>query len=231
MDAVPSVPQIVRAALADALALVLPVSCAGCDEPDVALCAACRAALAPCPVRRETAGAGSLPVGGGLAFEGVAARVMRALKEDGRLSLARQLAPALTAAVARAGGGDALLVPVPTSRASFRRRGFRVPDLIAARAGLSVTRALRPVRRVADQRGLGRLERRGNVAGSLVARGVHGVRVVVFDDVVTTGATLDEAVRALRAAGADVVGAVAVAATPRRTPFTGRIAVTSETHR
>lgn len=216
-----------RGALADVLALVLPVSCAGCDEPDVALCEACQSALSPVVERRES----SVPVWSGLRFDGVPARIIRCLKEEGRTSLAGALAPALAAAVARAGvrEGDALIVPVPTSRAAFRRRGFRVVDLIALRAGLPVVRALRVARRTADQRGLDVYARRRNVAGSLVARGVAGARVVVVDDVLTTGATIDEAVRALRVAGAEVVAAATVAATPRRAPV-GRGA-SRETHR
>lgn len=208
----------VRAACADALALLLPVSCAGCDEPDVALCERCALALAPHPTRRVIeASGGEVAVWSGLAFDGVAARVLRAIKEDGRTALASALAPALAAALARAGASDAAVVPMPTSRAAYRRRGFRVPDLLVRRTGRRPLRLLRHARTTADQRGLDRDARRRNVTQSLTAtRDASGLRVIVVDDVVTTGASLAEAVRALRDAGADVVAAATLAATPRR---------------
>jgi predicted amidophosphoribosyltransferase len=207
-----------RRACAEALALLLPVACAGCDEPDVALCERCVVALSPEPHRRLIgAGEAAFPAWSGLRFEAVPARVIRALKEDGRTGLARALAPALRAALDAAGdAGGATLVVVPTSRASFRRRGYRVPDLIARRAGLRVHPLLRQTRRVHDQRLLGRDGRRRNVEGSMRAIDAAGRRVIVVDDVVTTGASLAEAVRALRNGGAEVVAAVTVAATPRR---------------
>lgn len=211
---------VVREACADALALLLPVSCAGCDEPDVGLCERCVLALVPAPRSHVVAAPdGDVVVWSGLAFEGVAARVLRAVKEDGRTGLAAALAPALTAALARVDAGDAVLVPMPTSRSAYRRRGFRVPELLVRRAGRRSGRLLRHARRTADQRGLDRDARRRNVAHSLMAADAAGKRVVVVDDVVTTGASLAEAVRALRAAGADVVAAVTVAATPRRLPI------------
>ena len=111
-----------------------------------------------------------------------------------------------------------VLVPIPTSRAAYRRRGYRVIELVARRAGLKTARLLRIVGATADQRGLSREARRRNVAHSLRARGAAGVQVIVIDDVVTTGATLAEAVRALRAGGADVIGAATIAATPHRAP-------------
>jgi ComF family protein len=210
--------SVLRAALAEALALVIPVECAGCDEPDVALCEKCGIRLRP-QVTRARLG---VEVWSGLPFEGVPARVVRALKEDGRTGLARAMAPALRAAVeaavtATTGRADAVtVVPIPTSRTSYRRRGYRVVELVAQRAGLRTERVLSPVRVTADQRGLDREGRRRNVAGSLRARGVEGRTVIVIDDVVTTGATLEEAVRALREGGAEVIGAATIAATARR---------------
>lgn len=213
MDASAWIFSTVRAALAEALVLVMPVSCAGCDEPDVALCQDCAAALQPLPHRQDLDG---LEVWSGLRFEGVAGRVLRALKEEGRTALARDLAPALAAAVAAAGDPTCLIVPIPTSRAAFRRRGYRVVELVAARAGVTTTPLLVTTRQTRDQRRLDQHGRRANVAGSLRARDAARRRVIVLDDVVTTGATLAEAARALRASGAVVVGAVTLAATPRR---------------
>lgn len=153
-----------------------------------------------------------------LPFEGVPARVLRAIKEEGRTPLVRMLAPAMRAAWERSGAEECAVVPLPTSHGSYRRRGYRVPELLAAQTGQPVARLLRIARRAGDQRGLDRAARRANVAGSLraVAPGPHRLRVVVLDDVVTTGATIAEAVRALRDAGVDVMGAVTAAATPRR---------------
>lgn len=203
-------------ACAEALALLLPVSCAGCGADDTALCASCEAALVPAPEHR-TLGDGTRVVSA-LAFTGVPARVIRAFKEEGRTGLARPLAPALRGAVRTLAGGEpVVVVPVPTSRAAFRRRGYRVVELAARRADLSPRRLLRTTRRTADQRGLDIGGRRANVDGAFRAKRVEGARVVVIDDVVTTGATLEEAVRALEAAGAVVIGAATIAATPRRT--------------
>lgn len=208
-----------RRAGAEALSVVFPVWCAGCDAPDTALCDQCRPALIPTPIARV---AGEVPVHAGLVFEGVAARVVRAAKEEGRTGLLRALAPALECAVAAslaaATAGPVVLVPVPTSPAAMRRRGFRVVELIARRAGLPVRRLLVVSTAAGDQRRLGRADRARNVAGSMRvrgSRGAEGVRVILLDDVVTTGATLREAARALTAAGAVVVGAAAVASTPR----------------
>ncbi|MFI8631162.1 ComF family protein [Microbacterium sp. NPDC077663] len=213
----PALSASLHRAVLDALAVVFPVSCAGCDVPDSDLCESCRRSLIPAPtVRRLPSG---LEVRSALCFEGEAARVLRAFKEDGRTPLARPLAAALAAAWPV--GVDAVPVPVPASRASLRRRGYAPVELVCRLAGWRPHPLLRVTRRTADQRTLHKEERAANLAGALAVRPrmlrrSGDLPVVLVDDVVTTGATLEEAARALRAAGMTVRGAVTVAATPRR---------------
>ncbi len=206
--------------LADEVAaFLLGAHCAGCGLPGTLLCGVCGAAVSVAvPQRFRTAG-GLLGVAA-LRYEGPAALCIRAIKEQGSTRLARPLGRSLSVALALAlaeAPPGAVLVPVPTSRAAFRRRGFRVPDMLVRRAGEKVRRGvLLPARAVRDQRALGRAERGENVRGSMrVRRSVVPVTAILVDDVVTTGATLDEAALTLRAAGFAVFCAVALAATPR----------------
>ena len=99
-------------------------------------------------------------------------------------------------------------------------------DLVAAAAAHvagspPVLPVLRPRRRLADQSTLGHRERAANLSGAYAVRGggaaeLQGRMVVLVDDVVTTGATLAEAARVVRAKGGLVVGAATLAATQRR---------------
>ena len=205
------------AALADEIAaFVLSGCCAGCDVPGTLLCESCRSELIARPVHTKTPE--GMPVVAALPFEQVPARCIRRVKEDGQTLLARPLGAALAAAgeVMGAGTPGVLLVPVPTGRAAFRRRGYRVPELLMRRAGFVPERLLRQARRTGDQRELDAEQRRRNVAESMRVRHARAADdVLLFDDVVTTGATLDECARALTSAGFRVRGAVALAATPR----------------
>lgn len=120
------------------------------------------------------------------------------------------------------------IVWVPSRRGAARRRGHdpmrqavavAVHRLRAGGVPVVALGGLRQCRRVADQAGLGAKARRDNLNGALeaVARApLAGRRVVLVDDVVTTGASLAEAARALREAGADVAAAATIAATPLR---------------
>lgn len=161
-------------------------------------------------------------------------RLISAHKERQVLALTPFLAERLMLAVvhllgeagAAADAGPVLVVPVPSTPAAVRQRGFDATWAMARRVArapapggvMGAGRLLVQSRRVRDQAGLGAAARMENLAGSLrvpEARAARGGRVVVVDDVVTTGASLAEATRALRAAGVQVLGAATVAATVR----------------
>lgn len=159
-----------------------------------------------------------------------------AWKDVGRRDLAAVLTPLLAASVNGAltgvgwDDGVVVVVPAPSACRAVRERGD-TPMLTLCRAAveelgglpgptLRVAPALRHVRRVRDQSGLGTVERRGNLARALAViplwhNVIRGRRILLVDDVVTTGATFAEAARALRAAGSGPVVGASMAATQR----------------
>lgn len=224
-------PPPVRDALLDAWALVVPVDCAGCGAPDRSLCDRCAACLEARPSHRSLAD--GTPVVCALDYGGPVRAAILALKEQGRTDVARRLAAPLALAIAEArevgavraglaappGQRDVEALVVPTSRAAYRRRGYDPVTLLVRRAGLRPARALVTARRSAQQKTLAVAERAANRAGSLrAARDLGGRRFVLVDDVLTTGATLGEAARAVRAAGGVVVSAATLAYTPKLLP-------------
>ncbi|MBI5161640.1 MAG: ComF family protein [Micrococcales bacterium] len=212
--------RVARAAALDALAILLPVDCAGCGTPDRGVCELCRASLAAAPILRAV-GHPPLRVWAGGDYTGVRRRVLLAIKESGRTDAAGSLAPGLASAVSAAlrdlvHPETVALCAVPSSRSGRRRRGFDPVRLLAARGGLPLAPALRRTRAGSAQKALGIRDRERNARGSLVApRSLTGRRVLILDDVVTTGATLLEARRALVESGAEVVGAAVCSSTPR----------------
>ncbi|WP_411701242.1 ComF family protein [Conyzicola sp.] len=217
-----------RDALLDALALVLPVECAGCGAPDRSLCDTCRVGLVA-PVQRRLLADGT-PVFYALDYEGSVRLAIIALKENGRTDVARALAVPLARAMSAAASGppdvDALsnveTLPVPTSRSAFRRRGYDPLALLLRRAGVRTAAELSHTRRAAQQKRLAVDERASNRAGSLRARRrLDGRRFLLVDDILTSGSTLAEAARAVREAGGEVVAAAALAYTQKRVPEAG----------
>ncbi|GES34082.1 phosphoribosyltransferase family protein [Streptomyces angustmyceticus] len=212
--------------------LVLPVDCAGCGRPRTELCARCRRALArdgrgPRRVRPWPVPAGLPRVWAGAPYADEVRAVLLAHKERGALRLAGSLGEVLAGAVrGLCGGSPQLLVPVPSARRAVAGRGHdpvRRTALAAARelrrsgGAARVLAVMRQRRAVSDQAGLSARERLANVAGALEVPGASGRlltgrSVVLVDDLVTTGATLAEAARAVRAAGGRVTGAAVVAA-------------------
>ncbi|MCK0111397.1 ComF family protein [Ornithinimicrobium sp. F0845] len=239
--------------LAAAGDLVLPTRCGGCDRQGMPWCADCGRALAGAPAPHRwmpTPAPPGLPVvWTALAYQGAVRAGLVNWKDNGRRDLARVLAPPLTEALLAAllacpDGRPVVLVPTPSARSNVRRRGDRPLQSLIRRALAAlppadrprVVPALRLARRVADQAGLDSQDRARNLAGAMTVaprfvQQVRGGCCVVVDDVITTGATLTEAARALSAAGATGVLAATVAATQRHTGPASPVVATAEDHR
>jgi predicted amidophosphoribosyltransferase len=195
-----------------------------------------------------------LPVVAAAVYREEMAQAILTFKRHGQHQLENALAKGLCRAIRASVGQSAnvRLVPVPSSAAAYRKRGFSPVHLLLHNlwlhrelGGYVVVDALRKSSRInsgsaapdgiravpgmvnhSGQKGLGRGQRARRVRGSMVSRAtrrrfIRGQPCIVIDDVLTTGATLAEAARALRAAGAIVVGAVVLSAT--RAPDAGGV--------
>lgn len=152
-------------------------------------------------------------------YDGPARKLILALKFSGMRAAAVPLARAMTMLP---GGEEEILVPVPTTKRRRRERGYNQAALLARRMGeelgMTVTEALTRRDERAAQTTLSGAERLRNLVGCMSADGqVRGKRVLLVDDVYTTGSTAREAARALYAAGALSVGVFAAARTIKGT--------------
>lgn len=203
------------AALAGLLHLLAPPRCPGCDVPQALgasepFCPACA------PLVEEATGA--LGTHAGFLYGGPLADALRRYKYGGHAELAAPLAAlALPVVRARYAGHVDVVVPVPPHPRRLRERGFDPVALLAgpiARAlgARYVPRAIVRARDTPPQASLGRSERARNVAGCFAVRGVlDDARVLVIDDVRTTGATLFEMASATADAGASSIALFALA--------------------
>lgn len=217
--------------------LVLGGRCVGCGRGGRALCLSCAATLpdGARPAWPTPTPGGLAPPFAAAAYDGTVRAMVIAHKERRVLALARPLAGLLSHAVAAfAGPLPVVLVPVPSRPGTTRSRGHDPTWTVTRSAcrllqgrGYAVTsaRLLESRGGVVDQAGLDAVGRAENLAGSMCCpsaqvRRLAGrrVRVVVCDDVLTTGSTAREAQRALEASGIAVAGVAVIAATRRRLP-------------
>lgn len=156
------------------------------------------------------------------AYEGRLRELIHLFKFEGVRTLAAPLAAFLAAACPRDERVDAL-VPMPLHWRRRWQRGFNQAGLLAAelgrRLGIPVLGAVRRVRATAPQSGLTNARRRANVARAFLPSrrcALRGLRLLLVDDVLTTGATAAACSRALRSAGAAYVAVLTLARADRR---------------
>ena len=213
----------------DVEAFLLPMRCPGCGrelERDLALCPSCAASIprleGPLCVRCLAAGReapGCLRETGFMAYaawiyDERAARAVHALKYHARPRVAAALARSIANALPSAYRPD-LVLGVPQHPARRRERGYDQAGLLAAAtAGILgspwLEGGLRRVRPTRPQARLGSQARRANLAGAFSAvepRALERRNILLVDDVITTGSTMEACLETLAGCGASVIGA------------------------
>jgi ComF family protein len=211
-------------AIDELLDLLLPTRCALCDILGSALCSNCVGDLV---VEERAVTRGHVRGVVATSYGVQEKKLLHSFKENGQTSLARYLAEPLVPILRSLSDNvnNPLLVPVPSSKENYKKRGFMPTKLLAKRvckvAGqvCSVADSLSFRRTVADQSHLDSDSRRENLAGSMMAGArLYGRNIILFDDVVTTGSTILEASRAVTEVGGIVVGFFAFAETILKRP-------------
>ena len=189
--------------------LVTPPFCSRCSHPlqyaDQS-CAQCR--LHPLHIGQIRAVA---------YHEGPVREAIHALKYNQRTDLVAPLCDQLESHLGRSPVEFDLITAVPLAPLRLRARGYNQAELLAralaARHSRPYVGGLQRLRETADQIGLGPKARRENVDGAFQAEGVlfRGQRILLIDDVCTTGATLDACAVALTQQGAKAVVGLTVA--------------------
>ena len=198
--------------------LIFPSRCLGCRQLGIGICSQCRASWHP-HIYRSTVFTSefSFPVYSAVAYSLVAQKVLLGAKETALHDADQLIQQALTHSLAYFYSeiGIADLVPIPSRRINTRKRGrnFILEQTyeLSRKPPVEVRAILSHARRVKDQTTLNSRLREINLSQSMkCANQVQStnIPVIIIDDLVTSGATLREAGRALSAAGYKVIGAV-----------------------
>lgn len=207
--------------------LIFPSRCIGCSQLGISICSNCRSSWHPHIYLREVSVAGSsYPVVSSVQYSPVASRVLLSAKESNIAAADKLLIDAISHSlshfVKRFGGTT--LVAIPSRRSATRKRGRNFLGEITSQVARTSENKISFIdaqllvhsRGVKDQSALNSRQRLSNVSGALAVPSKFKPRfsdgnigpLIIVDDLITTGATLTEAIRALLAAGFEVKGAV-----------------------
>lgn len=204
---------------------ITPPVCEACGDP-LPSWRAISLALDRCPRCRRSPGA--IDRGRAIGeYDGALRAIIHALKYGGRRSVAARLGGLMREHGADLVAGADFAVPVPLHPRRRRARGFNQAEDLARHLALPVRHALVRVRPTPPQTDLPAAQRHRNVrdafavrpgGGRFDSRGLRGARVVLVDDVSTTGATLESCARVLKRAGVAEVRALTAARVATRRP-------------
>jgi predicted amidophosphoribosyltransferase len=203
--------------------LIFPSRCIGCSQLGISICSLCRKSWHPHIYHRDLSILSqTYPVVSAVKYSPIASKVLLSAKESGQSAadqlLISAISHALTFFAKKYGTGD--LVGIPSRKSATRKRGrnfmVEITKSVAKAESIKALDILQHTRSVRDQSQLDSEQRSRNIAGALTASknssklDSHGNTgpLIIVDDLITTGATLAEAIRALRTAGYAVIGAV-----------------------
>lgn len=194
--------------------IVFPVRCLGCSALGLEICSQCRSKWNPHIYRGWSRSAPFFPIFSSVQYSTVASKVLLAAKEN-NIKLADEL---LVQALQKSfhfcakERGVGLLVPIPSRHSVARARGRQfITDLsqqLSKSSGMETVENLSHIRKVRDQSSLDAKQRLLNIEGSMKSLRYLSEKVILIDDLVTTGATIHEGARALRENGIEVIAAV-----------------------
>jgi ComF family protein len=202
---------------AEIRSLLYPTQCVACGSGRDEICPRCENELISF---REVVKLHHLPLYSALHYNEISSHLILAAKESNDRASARYLASLMAMRFSRIHRDllcdRYLFIPIPSSKKADRRRGFAHTVVLSKLFAHEVERTLNlscrvlpllaPTRAIADQSGLTAQQRQRNIEGAFTAqsrvkrdkRGVEGI--IVVDDLVTTGSTMGEAIRALKLA-------------------------------
>ncbi len=217
------------------LQMLFPTTCLICALPGPWLCNPCEEKISRVPTGGEI---GGMKLWAGAYYGDELSQLILLAKEQNsapaRNYLAQLIVEAfMSAAIIPIQGSAVTLIPIPSSSAANRQRGFRHSYLLARRTASLIERAtsqqvevkegLRVNRKIADQSNLNRGERERNLSGAYsvdnrhIRRSTQQVpeRIFLIDDLVTSGSSIREGLRALQELGITPCGVLAAGVSPR----------------